>query len=132
MQDAGPVFAAATDAAEVAAALDNAMSAIPEPVAGDPVTAVAPAMHAMGVKSAVAFENGLKCAILRFDEHRYAFYRFVPDPMFKMGFRREEHPVLTFPRDAPLSAVAEKIVAALDDPAWPVKTFRTRGPAKPK
>jgi hypothetical protein len=63
----------------------------------------------------------LKQGALRLGEHGYQFFRFVGAPKVKLGFRREDDPAFTMPADAPLSAVAAKVVEALEDETWPMK-----------
>jgi|GEM_PF-4966247 hypothetical protein len=121
--DVGPVFTAAVDEDEVAAALEGAIAAIPAeqvlPPLANPYPR-SPVLDAMKV-SGPAYERGLQSAVLRFDHDGYRFYRYVPDPKFKVGLRREEDPVFTVPIDTPIPGVAKKIVAALNDPTWPIR-----------
>jgi hypothetical protein len=126
MADAEPVFTARMDVAEVVAALDGALAALPSAVSTVSMEYRSPLMTALKIKSGAAFERGLKSAKLWSDDNKWSFFRFVPHPMFKTGLRREDDPVFTLPVNAPLVAVAEKVVAALDDPSWPVRTPRAK------
>jgi hypothetical protein len=118
-----PVFTAAVDEGELAAALEGGIAAIPAeqalPPGANPYPP-SPVLEAMGV-SGPAYERGLQSAVLRFDDDGYRFYRYVPDPKYKVGLRREKDPVFTVPIDTPIPAIAKMIVAALNDPAWPIR-----------
>ena len=118
--DVGPVFKAAVDAGEVAAALGGAIAAMPEQVMPDlPADYRSPIIAAM--KGGIAYERGLQCAVLRFDDDGYRFYRYVPHPKYKVGMRREEDPVFTVSLATPIPGVANAIVAALNDSTWPIR-----------
>jgi hypothetical protein len=121
--EVAPVFTAAVDADEVTAALEGAIAAIPAeqvlPPGANPYPP-SPVLAAMGV-SGPAYERGLQSAVLRFADDGYRFYRYVPDPKYKVGLRREEEPVFTVPIDTPIRAVAKNIVASLNDSTWPIR-----------
>jgi len=124
-----PVLTAAVKEGEIAAALEGAIAAIPAqqvlPAGSNPYPP-SPVLEAMGV-SGPAYERGLQSAVLRCDNNGYRFYRCVPDAKYKVGLRREEEPLFTVPIDTPIPAVAKRIVAALNDPGWPI-----RKPATPR
>jgi hypothetical protein len=129
MVDVDPVSRATMNAGDIAAAIRSAIAAIPSVMPVSRSIDRSPVLDALGLKSAIAFERGLKSAVLRFNEDKYCFYRYVPHAMFKTGFRREDDPLFTVERSVALAAVAEKILAALNDPTWPVKYARKTGGA---
>src|ERR1700738_3618021 len=92
--DIAPVLLAGLSKDEVVTALEGAIAAIPTDDAVPAVTPDyrSPVLSAMNVKSGAAYERGLKSAILCLEDGSYKFYRFVPHPMFKSGFRREDEP----------------------------------------
>jgi hypothetical protein len=127
-----PVFMAAVDEDELAAALEGAIAAIPAeqslPPGANPYPP-SPVLEAMGA-SGPAYERGLQSGVLRFDDDGYRFYRYVPDPKYKVGLRRETEPVFSVAIDTPIAGVAKEIVGALNDPKWPIRKPAASGRRK--
>jgi hypothetical protein len=116
--DAEPLFPCGPQTEELASALRDVLSATPVIGADQDMTVYrTPAMKALGLKSAAAFERGLKSAQLNVVDS-YQFFRFLPVPKFKRGLFSPNQPLWILPRDTPLRDLAEKILATFEDPSW--------------